>query len=498
MSDGWVHAIVTKDFDETQYDPKEPNATGVHVTFTWPFWYNHRGFLLDDCTDILPPPRVRLISKAKLASISGTWNNNASGKVDRPSTVDQPTLGLLVVRYGGKERPEHDSTVPSQWGSSGPPISDNFIVRLIDYCGGRDKNINSLDVEVWSLFLERGEDARNFARTAHLILHPGHPLRRCKRVFGCYHMFPTTFEEYSHPFLETGDENGAGYIDSRALMELMMAVERCDIPTLFPHSSYLYDLLASKRWTHLCCLDPQLCIPASCSLPRAEALSSRGPGMVVTTLNRIRQKMTGNNCEAGGVCKIGYSWEAFDVKRWKDELALADVLQQLAGHVYIDDNQTGQPHFVDTILCQEYIEHLSELRCYVINHKIEKYCWTKFMRVNEQLDFKEFEQAKDEKEACERWFDGDESRILKAKEQAQNLVDRWLLWLQTQACEDIPVIRFDFYVAKDSLYTGEITECGFSMLYDESLPHKVFQALADRARGLTETNRSVMKLNVGS
>lgn len=431
-------------------------------------WYNHRGMKLDDLNDVILPENIRTPEKSRIPA--------APSQV--PAAVESavPDIGLLVVRYGGV----HTPSVPAQWGSSGPPISDPFINNLLYALGTEDRTC-----EVWTVWVESSHDLKQFADSAHLILAKTHPLMRCKKVLGCYHLYPTNFEEFCHPFLETGEDNGAGFFEQRAVFYTMQAVERCDVETLFPHPSNLYHLLVSKAWTHLMCLDPQLCIPASVAVPRAIVDDSSCPRRIMQALDRIKnartEKLPGSGNQ-GGVAKLGFSWEALDVKRWTNHKQLVTVLDQLNGHVYIDNNLTGQSHFCDSIIVQEFIDHKLELRCYVINGIVEKYSWTKFASVNEQMDFKDFIQVDNENQVAKDYFEGKKDKVEKAKETARALIKRWQVWLEAQTCDTIPAVRFDFFVCNGGLVTAEICECGFSMLYDEVLPEKVFKALADKYR----------------
>jgi len=470
MTHGWVWGTVSDDFDEaTDFKHSGRNDDGVKISYDWEMWYNHRGMKLDDLKDVILPENIKIPEEPRIR------DNAFCNEVPSVGPV-VPDVGVLVFRWGGINTP----TVPDQWGASGPPISDNFINMLLAALGTRDKTC-----EVWTVWVESSQDLKQFADSAHLVLAKTHPLMRCRKVVASYHLYPTNFQEFSHPFLETGEDNGAGFFEQQDVFNTMRSVEMCGIETLFPHPSNLYYLLVSKAWTNLMCMDERYCIPASVGCPRAIIDDSTCPKRIMQALERIKsartEKLPGSG-NHGGVAKLGFSWEALDVKRWKDHDGLVTVLDQLNGHVYIDENLTGQSHFNDVILVQEFILHKVELRCYVINGVVEKFAWTKFLTVNDDSDFKDFKQIDNEKDVIRDFFDGKKENMEKAKEEARTLIKRWQVWLEAQVCDSIPAVRFDFFVCEEGLVTAEICECGFSMLYDDVLPEKVFKSLADKVR----------------
>merc|ERR1719295_932000 len=65
---------------------------------------------------------------------------------------------------------------------------------------------------------------------------------------------------------------------------------------------------------------------------------------------------------AKGVAKLGFSWEALDVKMWDGgRPALKDALYQLSQSIEISKEFTGQPHDCENLIVQEYMVHDLEL-----------------------------------------------------------------------------------------------------------------------------------------
>ena len=90
-----------------------------------------------------------------------------------------------------------------------------------------------------------------------------------------------------------------------------------------------------------------------------------------------------------GVAKLSYSWEALDVKMWRDRSAydLENSLLDLTQHIDITDNLVGQAHVLDHVLVQEYIPHVFELRLYFIENECKFEMFTRFDKVKTNHEF---------------------------------------------------------------------------------------------------------------
>lgn len=184
-----------------------------------------------------------------------------------------------------------------------------------------------------------------------------------------------------------------------------------------------------------------------------------------------------------GVAKLGFSWEALDVKHFKGKDALAKAFKVTNEAEYIDGNLCGQAHRASHIILQEYVTHDLELRAYVVEGVVEEMHYTRFERIDDAQCFKDFKE--ESRDGCLRdWFRGDEKALSHAEEQCQELVPIWMAWLRAQTCETPPAVRFDFFVRRQpkggscQVWTAEICEVGFSMFESKALPSKVFKALA--------------------
>jgi len=184
-----------------------------------------------------------------------------------------------------------------------------------------------------------------------------------------------------------------------------------------------------------------------------------------------------------GVAKLGYSWEALDVKFWQEQSGLKDALFNLTQTIEISQELTGQPHDLEAIIVQEYCKHDLELRLYVVEGKVESAIYTKFCRIKENLEFGDFHELFDRKEAAKQWMGNDIAALLDGEKQCREITQQWLVWVEAQISEPPPAIRFDFFVGRTEkagqafVWTLEICELGFSMLGAKDLPAKVFGAM---------------------
>jgi len=429
----------------------------------------------------------------QLSHFSSSSPADAAGLVP-PSS--RPELAIIAFRWGGT----NECIAPAQWGSTGSGVSDIFLESFIDLAV---KPQLGNDYEVWTVYVEDHTDMVKFADTVHLIFGASHPVRRARRTCAMYFLYPTAFEENCVPSMETGEDSGAGLVDQKSLFRLMKAVERAGIPSRFPHCSGLYEQLTSKRWTYILSLASQYRVPPTVAVPRmlvernGAIAADRGLNALLSVKQR-QAAMWNEQSPKGpiekGVVKLGFSWEALDVKLWEGRDGLQDALKQLAQVIEISQELTGQPHDCEAIILQEYVEHDLELRVYVVEGKVEAHIYTKFCQIKENNEFGDFRQLSSRSEAARQWMGGDAAALEDGERQCHEVTDHWLGWLQAQACEIPPAIRFDYFVVRDKqkgkakVWTLEICELGFSMLGETKLPKKVFAAmlrscLADVAPG---------------
>lgn len=467
LSDGWVPARVTQD--------QVASNEQVPVQHLWPHFATNRGHFVTE-EDMLRPELHRL-SDLRPAS------SPPKGLVDYEC---QPELAIIAFRWGGLQ----EITVSEQWGETGSSVSDQFIVSFLDRAVMPELKQSC---EVWTVYVEDHSDMVKLADTAHLVFGPNHPSRRARHIAAMYFLYPTPFEENCVPTMETGGDGGAALVDQKSFFRMMKAMERAGIPTRFPHCSGLYEQLASKSWTHVLALAPHLRVPPTVAVPRmaAERSCHEAAKKGLASLKMVKQQqalLRGEEATQGdiakGVVKLGFSWEALDVKCWVGEAGLREALHQLTQNIDISDELTGQPHDCQVLLLQEFVPHDLELRVYVVEGKVEGMIYTKFCSLKPNNEFGDFKQLFDKAQAAKQWMGGDSAALADGERQCRELTSHWLHWVEAQCCEMPPAIRFDYFVSrvkgsagKASVWTLEICELGFSMLGEPRLPDKVFAAM---------------------
>jgi len=474
LSDGWVPARVTEDQRE--------DGGEVCIEYAWPHFYTKQGRIADDrtCwTECFPLADVRRSTELSKA-------DSIPDALVAPGF--QPDLALLVFRWGGINEISHCE----QWGETGTSSSDTFLKAFLESAVRPKLGTN---YEVWTVYIEDHSDMIKVAQMAHLAFGAHHPVRRARRACAMYLLYPTAFEEGCVPTMETGGDKGAGLVDRQSFFQMMKSVERAGIPTRFPHCSGLYEQLASKSWTSVLSLTPHLRLPATVAVPRMliEQSCAEAASRALKALQLVRKQqilLRGGNADQccpieKGVAKLGFSWEALDVKYWQRGSGLQAALEQLAKRIEISGELTAQPHDLEEILVQEYVPHDLEIRVYIVQGQVEGIIYTKFCRIKENMEFGDFKQQFSKAEAARQWMGGDAAALDDAERQCRELSGHWLDWFQAQSCEVPVAIRADFFAGRTAkqgcaeVWSLELCELGFSMLAHKSLPGKVFAAMLD-------------------
>lgn len=467
MTQGWVSARA-----------KHCSDNLIRVTFSWDLFFDERG----RCTD----PDDGTLFDFPVNFVRPASDFTAPPRFFMPGNYN-PKLAILSFRWGGK----NEVVAPEQWGSSGSSCSTLFLQSFIELSV---QPRLGLDYEVWSVFVEDSSDLVKIADTAHLIFGPHHPVRRAQHVCAMYFIYPTSFEENCVPTAETGEDEGAAHVSQKSLFRMMQAVEKAGIPTQFPHSAGFYEVLTSKRWTHMMTLTPQMRVPPTVALPRmliekdivnAATCAIQSLREIKTEQARLRNEDVAKVDQpiTKGVAKLGYSWEALDVKFWEGQEGLEAALFQLTQYIEISGSLTGQPHDCESLLIQEYCEHDIELRLYVVNGKVEGKIYTKFCKIKANNEFGDFQQEFTPEPVAANWMAGDRAALDDGERQCLEITAHWMAWIQAQICEIPPGIRFDYFIGRSPekgkaiVWTLEICELGYSMLGEEQLPRKTFDAM---------------------
>lgn len=459
-TDGWTAARVSEAWD-LQHFNRDDYKTWVEIQWMHPTWYNRRGHKLDVNTPSMVTQRV-LPEQIR--------QRHMPSEAQRP-----PRLTLFHVRWGGEQPVNPVTEGAGGWGQIGATPSDNYIN------GWEDSVFQALGptYEIISAFLQGSDELGKLSPP--LVRH----MFRGQHVGAAYFLWPIAFQD-GHEF--------PAYVQRERLFGLMVEMEASGIPTRFPHASHLYRIFASKEWTAQMCLHPRLHVPLTTQVAR-QAITA-DPGKAAANAMRAlgclaeareawsvpgdvaEQPCKGAPC-VRGVAKLGWSWEAMDVTAWRSKQELQAALVQLA-------EQPGS--LVDQVFVQEWVDFDVEMRHFVVEADLtnpqswrpKKIIYTVF-KSREQGSFRNFDRY-DRKTCLRSCFQNDEAALASAEKQSEELIGRWLVWLQAQTHELPVVMRFDIMAKRTGpgrsvVTTGELTELGGCFLGWPQGPQVVFGAM---------------------
>jgi len=470
VTDGWTPALIEGDFDPSTFNPARVRETGVLIRYTSDCWYSRSGQLLDSEHD--PDMAVERIHPDQI-------------RREEEGPPPAPQLSVLVVRWCGEKDcdPVHEGG--GGWGRTGSNVSDPYMRILFEE---HMWPMIGPTYEVITVFVRSSEDLRRVHASATTCLMRG------KHKAAFYFLWPTHFQD---------SVECPGYVNWQTQCQLMAEFEACGVPTRFPHHSHLYRLLLSKDWMKHLCLMPDLQAPVTTAVPRALITTNKWNAAdtaikAMHNLQRIKSTFPAgegvppvNVCSLEldnikGVAKLGYSWEAMDVRRFVGRHQLAEALQSLAMQRYA---------LGDSVMVQDWCDFEIELRLFWIDTAPEwdqqankpkhiepkKILYTRFCRIDEEDKMRDFERIQRE-ECVQTCFQNDSPALAEAEKIATQIGNRVLWWLQTETCEPIPVIRMDFMChrsadGKATVSLGEITELGACFLGWEEGPKEVFSAV---------------------
>uniref|UniRef100_A0A7S1L1W8 WW domain-containing protein n=1 Tax=Alexandrium catenella TaxID=2925 RepID=A0A7S1L1W8_ALECA len=458
-TDGWTRARVSEAWNINHYRPHD-FKTWVEIQWTHPVWYNRRGHRLDVNTPSMVTQRV-LPEQIR--------------QRHQPSEAQlQPSLTLFHVRWGGEQPVNPVTEGAGGWGQIGSTPSDNYIN------GFEESVFQALGptYEIISAFYQNSEELTKLQGPLLRNIFKG------KHVGALYFCWPISFQD--------GHEYPA-YVQRERIFELMVNLEASGIPTRFPHHSHLYRIFASKEWTAQMCLHPLMRVPlttmvarqaVACNPAKAAETAIKALGHLAEARNSFGFSLHGQDPPSParpqkGVAKLGWSWEAMDVQAWHNKQDLATTLTHLV-------EQPGS--LVDHIFVQEWVDFDVEMRHFIVeadlnnpeSWKPKRIIYTVF-KSREQGCFRNFDRY-DRKGCLKSCFQDDQAALDDAEQQAQELIHRWLQWLQAQTHELPVVMRFDIMARRTgpgraAVATGELTELGGCFLGWPKGPQVVFAAM---------------------
>ncbi|CAE8719358.1 unnamed protein product, partial [Polarella glacialis] len=223
----------------------------------------------------------------------------------------------------------------------------------------------------------------------------------------------------------------------------MLRMERAGLPCRYPHSSHVYHTLASKSWTaHLSAL-PAFRVPPTCRISAAAVVAGAGAAAAAASQVLANCPMEGYpsaTLGSGFVAKLGFSWNAADVRAAASEAELAAALDSL-----LLQSPAGRGrHTHGHALVQRRIEGiLCEPSLFLVEGQVVE---TRF--VTEVLAKTSSFRTMSETEAFERLFQGDHAQFDAVVQEMRRLAELLLRWLVADGGEVPAFVRLDFIVAR--------------------------------------------------
>jgi hypothetical protein len=292
-----------------------------------------------------------------------------------------PALSIVMFRWGvGQDINDWDY---NSWGSTGSTVSDAYIGNIVE------KALYPLvgaNYEILNIFIERSADlARIDEKTISMMLSGRH-------VSAMYFLWVTAFDDVSSGAMCPA----GGFVRQDTFFALQGRMEGIGIPTRFPHPSQLLRTIISKELYAYLCMQPELMLPACIRVNRATVLADptsaakkalatlRDVTAAVITKRKQYNVMLGSAngvadddelvdihpdghqhdplLPRGGVAKLGFSWEAMDVRTFavgdNDVQSLARQMQELFVQAAC---------LTECVLLQERVPNELELRFVTVN-----------------------------------------------------------------------------------------------------------------------------------
>ena len=293
---------------------------------------------------------------------------------------------------------------------------------------------------------------------------------------GLYFLWPTQFKD--GPNL-TPESCPGGYVEEAALFKLMHTAEQNGARTEFPHKARLYRQLVSKSWQGRLCAIPGYNIAPTVVVTREAVMNDPGR-TIAEALTRLKQLPAREPDFKADmiVCKLGFSWEALDVRACPaDNQSARTTVEALLGQV---DCYTSE------VIVQKHVAAVFELRCFVIRGKVEYHYCARYSSCEEDTGYFADWESHPRALVVSNWLDGDDAAYRDMLAKAGVVISKWNEWLRCENERQVPAIRIDFLVCYDrtapgsaNLYTLELTELGFSMWNWDKGHEVVFEAVAE-------------------
>ena len=436
-SDRWMEAVLAKDFLKLRFVHSD-KSSWPQVEYQHRCWYDRNS------------RRVTCWPLTEAVAVNDVLFSGS------PSA---PAASIFVVRVAdGEDANEWDET---SWGHTGSSVSDAYIYNM--FTNGVYSRLGP-DFEVLTCFV------RNSFELDRISEH------HVRAVMGGRHLASMMFGWVCAFDDDPVPNCAAGFMNADKFFGLQRRLEAIGIHSRFPHPSHFHRTIISKDLYANLCLQSKLRLPKCVKVNRASATTDPR-GSAERAISNLEKLMNGRSLEinGGGVTKLGYSWEAMDVRTFRGPNVLA---QQIVDLFFQNGCQ------VDSVLVQERVPNSFEIRFITVRDEVRQTVYTHFGSVSQDGMFRDFERTQDRREAAHRWFNNDVDSVEKAEKIARECIGHWQLWFLTEIERTPPAIRFDFIVGRTkagdlTVYLGELCELGFSIMGTRNAEHEIFPAIAD-------------------
>jgi len=278
----------------------------------------------------------------------------------------------------------------------------------------------------------------------------------------------------------------AGAVGERQLFALCERLERVGIRSGWPHPAGLYRQLCGKLWLPQMSLSREHRVPPTTAVQRADVRcdAARAAEQAVDALLRLRREVWGpaaggaSREEFQGVAKLGFSWQGDDVLPFRGVGNLARVLRRLLEQRHSEQCLCLVQERVPDVVCEHRVLCFHDAARGSNCYRRER-LWMKLKARGEHHSHQSACEVADfaltsarvlsDAEAADAAFGGDWGALRQARDAAEALVGRWLLWLSAAGADPAPVVRLDFLVSRGgpgggpAAWTCEVGECGASL-----------------------------------
>lgn len=356
---------------------------------------------------------------------------------DSDSLPRDPKLSLLLLRWGDEER--RQSTGAGEMSPTDAFIEEFCKAHVLRHLGPR--------YQILTAFVKSSDELRQVSEDWAAVALQGQ--QKAALIF----LWPS----------RCLDPQPSGFVSEGPLFDLMARLERAGVPCRYPHSPHVYQALVAKAWTADLSAMPGNKVPPTCRLS-ASAVAIDAVAAAACAARALSQIQSGSEeqCSTLGqdfIVKLGFSWNAADVRAAGNEKELAVVLKDMLskGGMHCQHGEVLVQRRVHGIICEPSV--------FLVDGCIHE---TRYG--TEVLGHRSFSHMS-EVDALKQIFQGDVSQLAEVTTEIRRLATLLLRWLLTLGAEVPGFLRLDFLVARSptsspaeegrlETWVGEVCEMG--------------------------------------